>query len=74
MRGLAFIAGLVAMVGEAGTIEDTIPDSRYRQYGETFAAHTCRLVGLNTDDNPQVGTCTLIAPHWALPPPMSCGI
>lgn len=66
MRGLAFIAGLVAAVASAGTVEDTIPDSRYRQYGETFAAYTCRLVGLNTDGKPQVGTCTLIAPHWAL--------
>jgi hypothetical protein len=66
MRGLAFIAGLVAAVASAGTVEDTIPDSRYRQYGETFAAYTCRLVGLNTEGKTQVGTCTLIAPHWAL--------
>jgi hypothetical protein len=66
MRGLAFIAGLVAAVASAGTVEDTIPDARYRQYGETFAAYTCRLVGTNTGGNPQIGTCTLIAPHWAL--------
>jgi len=66
MRGLAIIAGLVAMVASAGTVEDTIPDTRYRQYGETFAAYTCQLGGMNTDGNPQVGTCTLIAPHWAL--------
>lgn len=66
MRGLALIAGLVAMVAHAGTIEDTIPDARYREYGETFAAYTCRLQGRNTTGKPQVGTCTLIAPHWAL--------
>jgi hypothetical protein len=66
MRGLAIIAGLVAMVGEAGTIEDAIPDSRYRAYGEQFAAYTCRLVGTNTDGQTQVGTCTLLSPHWAL--------
>jgi hypothetical protein len=66
MRGLAFIAGLVAMVADAGTIEDTIPDSRYRAYGEQFAAYTCRLVGTNTKGEVQVGTCTLISPHWAL--------
>jgi hypothetical protein len=66
MRGLALIAGLVAAVASAGTVEDTIPDSRYRAYGETFAAYTCRLVGTNTDGHIQVGTCTLISPHWAL--------
>lgn len=63
---LALVAGLVAVVASAGTIEDGIPDARYRQYGETFAAYTCRLVGTNTDGNPQIGTCTLISPHWAL--------
>lgn len=66
MRALALIAGLIAMAASAGTIEDTIPDSRYRAYGETFAAYTCRLVGTNTNGEVQVGTCTLIAPHWAL--------
>jgi hypothetical protein len=66
MRGAALIAGLVAVVASAGTIEDGIPDARYREYGETFAAYTCRLVGKNTAGRPQVGTCTLIAPHWAL--------
>jgi len=66
MRALALIAGLVAVVACGGTIEDTIPDSRYREYGETFAAYTCRLVGTNTDGHTQVGTCTLISPHWAL--------
>jgi hypothetical protein len=66
MRGAALIAGLIAAVASAGTVEDTIPDARYRQYGETFAAYTCRLVGKNTDGNTQVGTCTLISPHWAL--------
>jgi len=66
MRALALIAGLVAVVASAGTIEDSLPDARYRQYGETFAAYTCRLVGKNTEGKTQVGTCTVIAPHWAL--------
>jgi hypothetical protein len=66
MRALVLIAGLVAVVASAGTIEDGIPDARYREYGETFAAYTCRLVGLNTEGKTQVGTCTVIAPHWAL--------
>ena len=66
MRALALIAGLIGVVAAGGTIEDGIPDARYRQYGETFASYTCRLVGKNVEGNPQVGTCTLIAPHWAL--------
>lgn len=66
MRALALIAGLVAVVASAGTIEDSLPDARYRQYGETFASYTCRLVGKNTKGQTQVGTCTVIAPHWAL--------
>ena len=66
MRWFLLLAALGTMVAVGGTIEDTIPDARYRAYGEQFAAYTCRLVGRNTDGNPQVGTCTLIAPHWAL--------
>ena len=66
MRALALIAGLVAMVSNAGTIDDTIPDSRYREYGTTFAAFTKRLDGRGPDGKVAVGTCTLISPHWAL--------
>ena len=66
MRALAIIAGLVAVVASAGTIDPGIADARYREYGETFAAYTCRLLGTNTDDELQVGTCTIVAPHWAL--------
>ena len=66
MRALALIAGLVAVVANAGTIDPGIADARYREYGETFSAYTCRLLGTNTDDELQVGTCTIVAPHWAL--------
>ena len=66
MRALALIAGLVAMVAQAGTIEDGIADARYRAYGETFAPYTCRVIGKNTEAQTQLGTCTLLAPHWAL--------
>lgn len=66
MRALALLAGLVAVVASAGTIEDGIHDARYRQYGETFASYTCRLVGTNIQGQTQVGTCTIIAPHWVL--------
>lgn len=65
MRGL-FLILVLSSVAAAGTIEDTIPDARYRDYGETFARYTCRLIGTNTAGSMQVGTCTLVAPHWAL--------
>jgi hypothetical protein len=66
MRGLALIAGLVAAVASAGTVEDTIPDARYREYGDKFAAYTCRLVGETAAGQFQVGSCTLLSPRWAL--------
>lgn len=66
MRALALIAGLIAVVASAGTIEDNIPDARYREYGETFALYTCRVFGMNTEGSVQMGTCTLLSPHWAL--------
>jgi hypothetical protein len=50
----------------AGTTEDSIDDARYRAYGEQFARYTCQIVGLSVADEIQVGTCTLIADHWAL--------
>ena len=67
MRGLwSLFAAWVAVVAQAGTIDPGIADARYREYGETFAAYTCRLMGTNTSDELQVGTCTIVAPHWAL--------
>ena len=66
MRGLWLVFAAWSAVVAAGTIDERIPDARYREYGETFAAYTCRLVGKNVEGNTQVGTCTLIAPHWAL--------
>jgi hypothetical protein len=65
MRGLLLILAL-SSVAVAGTIEDSIPDARYRDYGETFKRYTCRLVGTNVQGEIQVGTCTLIAREWAL--------
>lgn len=64
--GRLLIFFVLSSVALAGTIEDSIDDARYRQYGETFGSYTCRLVGTNTDGKFQVGTCTVIAPHWAL--------
>jgi secreted trypsin-like serine protease len=66
MRGLWLVFAAWSAVVLAGTTDDAIPDARYRAYGKTFAPYTCRLAGFNTEGQPQVGTCTLIAPHWAL--------
>jgi hypothetical protein len=66
MRGLWLVFAAWSAVVLAGTTDDGIPDTRYRAYGESFRAYTCRLAGFNTEGQPQVGTCTLIAPHWAL--------
>lgn len=66
MRGLWLVFAAWCAVVAAGTIEDTIPDRRYREYGETFASYTCRLVGTNTEGSQQLGTCSLVASHWAL--------
>jgi hypothetical protein len=63
-RLLIFFA--LSSVAAGGTIEDTIPDSRYLAYGSTFAAHTCRITGVETTGRPAAASCVLIAPHWAV--------
>lgn len=55
-----------SMVASGGTIEDTIPDARYREYGETFAPYTRPIMGVDRDGRTPHGTCVLISPHWAL--------
>lgn len=65
MRGLLIFL-VVASSALAGTTDDAIGDARYREYGQTFAAYTLRIVGMQTDNRPAVATCTAIAPHWAL--------
>ena len=64
--GRLLIFFVLSSVAAAGTIEDGIPDARYREYGEQFAAYTLRIIGQNTEGKLQVGTCTVIAPHWAI--------
>jgi S1-C subfamily serine protease len=66
MRRLLLIFFALSSVAAGGTIEDTIPDSRYLDYGETFAAHTCRITGTESTGRPAAASCVLIAPHWAL--------
>lgn len=65
MRSLVLALAL-ALPAAAGTIDDDIPDARYREYGETFAPYTARLIGIQHNDTPAVATCTLIDARWAL--------
>ena len=64
-RALLIFLGL-SSVAAAGTIEDSIPDARYKQYGETFSPYTRPIKGLDSKGRTPHGTCVLIAPHWAL--------
>lgn len=64
MRGLLIFL-VFASVAAAGTIEDTIPDARYREYGDTFAHLTARLVCTSGTTTP-TGSCVPISPCWAL--------
>jgi hypothetical protein len=66
MRRLLLIFFALSSVAVAGTIEDSIPDSRYREYGSTFAAHTCRITGVEVKGNSAFASCVLVSPHWAL--------
>jgi hypothetical protein len=63
-RLLIFFA--LSSVAAGGTIEDTIPDSRYLDYGRTYAAHTCRITGVESTGRPAAASCVLIAPHFAV--------
>lgn len=64
MRGLLLFLVFVP-VAAAGTIEDTIPDARYREYGEAFEPFTARLVCRSGSTTP-TGCCVPISPCWAL--------
>lgn len=62
---LAFIA--MAATCLAGTTDDGIPDSVYRDYGGDFAPYTLRVIGMTAaDGRPFSGSCVAIADHWAL--------
>jgi hypothetical protein len=65
MRIIALLF-VVSSVAAAGTIEDSISDARYRNYGETFSPYVRPIIGLARDGKAPRGTCVIIAPHWAL--------
>jgi hypothetical protein len=65
MRGL-LIFFVMSSVVAAGTIEDSVPDSRYVDYGSTYSLYTRKIVTLSPDGKTPTGTCVLISPHWCL--------
>lgn len=65
MRWAALIFVLVSSAA-AGTIEDSVPDARYVEYGRAFSAYTAKFKGTAADGRTHVATAVLIAPRWAL--------
>lgn len=50
----------------AGTIEDSVPDARYVEYGRSFSAYTARFRGTSADGKPHSASAVLVAPRWAI--------
>lgn len=65
MRWAALIF-VLALPAAAGTIEDSVPDSRYVEYGRAFSAYTAKFRGTAADGRTHSATAVLIAPRWAL--------
>lgn len=65
LRGILIFFVTSSLVA-AGTIEDTIPDARYREYGETYSPYTRKIVALTSDGKTPTGTCVLVSAHWCL--------
>lgn len=68
MRHIAialFFALVVIAMAVSGTRDDAIPDSKYIEYGKTFAPYTVKVVSTSTGSTPSWGTATLIGDHWA---------
>lgn len=65
MRWLATLL-VAASTASAATIDESIGDAAYVAYAERFAEWTGRLVGPDAKGVPTAGSCTLVAPHWAL--------
>lgn len=65
MRWAALIF-VLASSAAAGTIEDSVPDSRYVEYGRAFSTYTARFKGTAADGRTHSATAVLIAPRWAL--------
>ena len=65
MRWAALIF-VLALPAAAGTIEDSVPDSRYVEYGRAFSTYTAKFHGKAADGRTHMATAVLIAPRWAV--------
>lgn len=63
---LAFTLSVVPAALLAGTTDDSIPDSTYVEYGQTFEDFTKILVVADFNGNPFAGTAVPIGDKWAL--------
>jgi hypothetical protein len=63
-----WILSLVCWVSSAfaGTTDDAIPDARYLEHGQKFAAHTARLDVVRVEGVQAAGSCVLISDRVAL--------
>jgi len=68
MKNLAAAAVMASLVGpaDAGTTDDSVPDSAYIAYADGFRPYTARLRGTASDGRQHIATATLIADHWAI--------
>jgi hypothetical protein len=66
MRLVATLIAVSALAASAATIDESRGDSRYLDYGATFAGYVVRVVGPNAEGVPLAGSGTLISPHWVL--------
>ena len=65
MRWAALIF-VLALPAAAGTIEDSVPDSRYVEYGRAFSTYTAKFHGKAVDGRTHMATAVLISPRWAV--------
>lgn len=65
MRWLATLI-VAASTASAATVDDSIGDAAYLGYAETFQPWVGRVIGADTSGTAIAGSCTLLAPHWAL--------
>ena len=66
MRWAAIIIGLGCVAAAAGTIDDSVPDARYVEYGRSFSTYTAKFRGQAADGRTHTASAVLIAPRWAI--------
>lgn len=61
----SLMAGIVAAIVLAGTMDDAVDQKKYLVYGDTFASYTARLL-VPCESKTCEASATLINDHWAL--------